>query len=66
MCRWWDERKDSGAFANASVFSADTFGSIGGTSTNSNPFSSDTSDYVCVTDGVGLSHDFPLGAYSFC
>ncbi|KAI9930692.1 hypothetical protein ASPWEDRAFT_171316 [Aspergillus wentii DTO 134E9] len=58
---WWDERKDAGAFSNASIFSAETFGTISGTAYNGTLFDQDESDYVCVTDGYFANTTLHIG-----
>ncbi|RAH77187.1 Di-copper centre-containing protein, partial [Aspergillus japonicus CBS 114.51] len=58
---WWDERKDAGAFQNASIFSASTFGTISGTPYSGMIADQDESDYICVTDGYFANSTLHIG-----
>ncbi|XRM44260.1 hypothetical protein ABZX51_007407 [Aspergillus tubingensis] len=58
---WWDERKDSGAFSNASIFSPSTFSSISGTPYNGIFADQKQSHYVCVTDGYFAKTTLHIG-----
>jgi hypothetical protein len=48
MYSWWDERIDSGDFESSTIFSPDTFGSLGASSCVTNGVRSPGAEYVRV------------------